>query len=203
MKTKKILLKTLETLENNHKYLKAKAAEAFENGTLLELKIEAEENPINPRDRTFFENLGTLVCNHRRYELGDEIELSIKDCESWQEAREKIESYHEGDDLLILPVYLLDHSGLAMSTTPFNCSWDSGQVGFIYAKKGVEDLTNQQLENQLRNEVQYYSAYLEGDVYEWQIKNTITGEFLDAGHGYTQHSEAESDGNAALKAFIE
>ena len=33
---------------------------------------------------------------------------------------------------ITLPLYLMDHSGLAMQTTSFNDPWDSGQVGWIY-----------------------------------------------------------------------
>ena len=36
---------------------------------------------------------------------------------------------------VILPLYLYDHGGITMSTGAFSCSWDSGQVGWIYAEK--------------------------------------------------------------------
>lgn len=36
---------------------------------------------------------------------------------------------------IMLPLYLLDHSGLAMKTTSFHDPWDSGQVGWIYVSK--------------------------------------------------------------------
>ena len=36
---------------------------------------------------------------------------------------------------ITLPLYLMDHSGLAMQTTSFNDPWDSGQVGWIYVSK--------------------------------------------------------------------
>ena len=39
------------------------------------------------------------------------------------------------DKYIILPLYLYDHSGITMSTGPFSCPWDSGQVGWIYAPK--------------------------------------------------------------------
>ena len=34
---------------------------------------------------------------------------------------------------VILPLYLFDHSGITMNTTGFNCRWDSGVVGWVYA----------------------------------------------------------------------
>lgn len=36
---------------------------------------------------------------------------------------------------IILPLYLYDHGGITISTRPFSCPWDSGQVGYIYASK--------------------------------------------------------------------
>ena len=36
---------------------------------------------------------------------------------------------------IVLPVYLYDHSGIRISTSPFSCPWDSGQVGVIYCTK--------------------------------------------------------------------
>lgn len=41
------------------------------------------------------------------------------------------------DKVAILPLYLYDHSGLAMSTNDFGDRWDSGCVGFIYMDKNT------------------------------------------------------------------
>lgn len=38
-------------------------------------------------------------------------------------------------EVAMLPLYLYDHSGITMSTGPFSCPWDSGQVGWIYLSK--------------------------------------------------------------------
>ena len=48
----------------------------------------------------------------------------------------------EKNEYAILPLYLYDHSGLAMSTGSFlgralHAEWDSGQVGFIYMDKNT------------------------------------------------------------------
>ena len=36
---------------------------------------------------------------------------------------------------IVMPLYLLDHSGLAMQTESFHDPWDSGQVGWVYVSK--------------------------------------------------------------------
>ncbi len=65
-------------------------------------------------------------------------------------------------DHVILPVFLLDHSGLAISTLPFGDPWDSGQVGWIYADRNtvIEEYgewsaaSRQKTEEFMRGEVQ-------------------------------------------------
>ncbi len=42
-----------------------------------ELKVEVEDNAQNPR--TEWDNLGTMVCFHRSYSLGDKTDLKSDD----------------------------------------------------------------------------------------------------------------------------
>jgi hypothetical protein len=106
-----------------------------------EIRLEYDSDPESPRD---WDNLGRMVCWHRRYNLGDEqpsedageylLDLARKVVSSsYPEAlliknRDAILAKHYA----ILPLYLYDHSGITISTGPFSCPWDSGQVGFIY-----------------------------------------------------------------------
>lgn len=88
---------------------------------------------------------------------------------------ERVQRHH-----IILPLYLYDHSGLTMSTAPFGCRWDSGQVGWIFvthdrAKREmlVDELTDEviaQVEEILRGEVEVYDQYLRGDVYHFVLE---------------------------------
>src|SRR5690606_13075957 len=82
------------------------------------------------------------------------------------------------DQAIILPLYLYDHSGITMSTTPFSCPWDSGQVGYIFVAKkkaraeyGWSRLTRARdvkVEKCLIGEVQVYDQYLQGGVWGYQ-----------------------------------
>ena len=186
------------------------------NGT-HKLIVERDDYPDNPRS---WDNIGTMVCFHSRYNLGDKhyygspaeflldllnnadlggiegaaredifeagsgifeevyyfwLETQCKqdvrdvldflkdeyesfsmesigrflvrenwdlfiDCVSWVSPRdiEVNELYYlvrATDQYVILPLYLYDHSGITISTRPFSCPWDSGQVGWIYASK--------------------------------------------------------------------
>ena len=80
------------------------------------IKIVQDDDPATPRD---FCNIGTMVCSHRAYNLGDEQADNV-DLESLK------------GNAQILPLYLYDHSGISMSTKPFSCAWDSCRVGIIF-----------------------------------------------------------------------
>lgn len=84
------------------------------------LKIMHDEDPIDWCEEG--DHLGTMVCWHRHHNLGDERPGG--DPETW--------FLENGPFFVVLPLYLYDHSGLTMSTGPFSCPWDSGQVGWIY-----------------------------------------------------------------------
>lgn len=131
------------------------------------VKIERDDDAELPRE---WDNLGTMYCEHRRYELGDKKaeDIRIEDEETGAKSWPK-------KGYTILPLFLYDHSGITMSTSGFSCNWDSGQVGYIYisdekAKKefGWKIITKNRralLIKYLNGEVETYDQYLTGDVY--------------------------------------
>ena len=94
---------------------------------------------------------------------------------------------------VVLPVYLLDHSGLAMSTTDFNDRWDSGQVGIIFVSNEkikeeyevdfIEPVLRLQVEERLKEEVAEYDAYLRGECYCFELYED--GELVHSCGGFT------------------
>lgn len=139
-----------------------------------DLKIEIwideyQDDFNNPRS---WENLGTMVCWHGRYEFGDE-----QPTESPQDWLDSI-----ADEIAVkIPLYLIDHSGLSMNTSGYQYAdpqgWDSGQVGWIYAT--YEDLTENLIDSDLggkahalvilEKEVEMYDHYLQGNIYGYSI----------------------------------
>lgn len=93
--------------------------------------------------------------------------------------------------LVALPLFLYDHSGLAMSTGSFvgkavHAEWNSGQVGWIWttAKKaenisGIKKPSCDWLQKALESEVKTYSQYLEGDVYGYIVEKYEDGEWVE------------------------
>ena len=228
------------------------------DGKIRRIHIEQDEYPWDPRTEKEG-NIGTMMCWHRGYALGDsekndyknpedflqdllrrnvnektilnyvrngkakeiKIKYNRSDCvwELWtsyymfplegpkdatfQVYSEQskldwliddiIESLSNEDiwyllekhaNIIALPLFLYEHSGITMSTTSFNDRWDSGQVGWIYTDK--ESILSQRDKFQnikgnlikitkhnwkeaayqfLKGEVKENDMYLQGDVY--------------------------------------
>ena len=152
-----------------------------ENYKGFEIEIKSDEFAPNPR--TEWDNLGTMVCFHNRYDLGDkEHGFDVRDHDSFKELADAIK---KEDIAVILPLYLYDHSGITMSTGSFSCRWDSGQVGFIYITKekarkefGIKRITKAWIEKltlYLEGEVETYDNYLTGSVYYFNIDDVEDG----------------------------
>lgn len=174
------------------------------------IDIVPDECPHDPRKE--WDNFGKMVCWHKRYDLGDKHSYSDSHdffhrlaCEVDPTAERRIEyweSRYVGPDnsdarikaiiekaldanVVMLPLYLYDHSGITMSTGPFSCPWDSRQVGWIYAtremiKKELCDkpltaAVRQHVRQILTGEVEVYDQYLTGDVYGFEAKHEPTG----------------------------
>ena len=97
-------------------------------------------------------------------------------------ARSKLEGriVEEFDKQFIsLPVFLMDHSGLSVSTGSFGDPWDSGQLGLIYVSKDkirqeynikhVSKAWADKIRGYLKDEVKTYDQYLTGDVWGFQV----------------------------------
>ena len=124
------------------------------------ISIEQDLDPINPRES---DNLGIMVCFHRRYNLGDKHEFKTgQDFMDWV----------SGEQVVMLPIYIYDHSGITINTTGFSCPWDSGQIGYIYvtlADLEEEGLPMDRAERILKAEVEEYDDYLTGNVWGYSI----------------------------------
>jgi len=156
-------------------------------------KIIQDEDNQGPRE---WDNLGTMVCEHRRYSLGDSNHgVDLSSSNSWDDHEKAIKKVF-GKDCVLLPIYMIDHSGQSVSTSPFSCPWDSGRVGSIVASRkdirenfGIKRVTKEKLDHSiqiLKGEVETYDQYLQGDVYGYQIVENMVD---DEGNEY----EADRD----------
>ncbi|MBU1082554.1 MAG: hypothetical protein KKB59_18855 [Spirochaetes bacterium] len=157
------------------------------------IEIAYDEDTESPRE---WDNFGHMVCFHKKYSLGDKHDVCHEDFDGWEEMEEYLRK--ERGAFIILPLYLYDHSGITMSTSPFGCRRDSGQVGFTYCtEREMLDTfagsctlgeIKERAEKLLRSEVKTYDQYLRGEVYGFLVKGK-DGEEIDSCWGYYEGYE--------------
>lgn len=186
--------------------MKNEPFETIERGGIT-ANIFQDEAPQSPRE---WDNLGVMLCWHRRYNLGDKNPFSSPDdFDDWKK---------NNGVAICLPLFLYDHSGLSMSTRrdyPFNCPWDSGQVGWIYATKEAilknwmaKKLTKKLLAKAtdlLLGEVETFDQYLTGDVWGYNIEtgDLEMGEYQpDSCWGFYGIEECRKEAQSALNYAV-
>lgn len=159
------------------------------------IKIYQDEDAGSPRD---WDNVGTMICFHNRYELGDKHDLSIEDFDNWDGVKQYL--MKEKNAFIILSLFLYDHSGLRMKIGSFNgllsqghAEFDSGQIGFIYVTPGdvrkcymvkrITEKIRERVRECLLSEVNTYDDYLSGNVY-WYAAETSDGDTINSCGGY-------------------
>jgi hypothetical protein len=181
----------------------------IKNGNFV-LRTYHDDSPESPRT---WDNLGTMVCSHNRYDLGDKHNYKFNDYDSWDEVKKDIIKRENVG--VILPLYLYDHSGITMNTTGFSCQWDSGQVGFIfiskqkmlleYGGKIVTQKLKDRVTEYLKGEVETYDQYLTGDVYGYRVFKVENGEEeeLDSCWGFYGEDDCIDEGKGIMDYLLE
>ena len=201
----------------------------YEKFNGIGISIEQDDDASNPREN---DNLGTMICFHRRYKLGDEHDLDKNQFHSWAELYDYIKKVLHG--YIILPLYLLDHSGLMLSTGRY-CSdpqgWDTSMVGYIYITaekirqemcrpkyrknqinpilkpiKHISKNDHTRVMTHLKEEVEEYSHYLNGDCYGFMLYEIDEessaddpGDILDSCWGFYNYDDCLAEAKAESK----
>ncbi len=176
--------------------------------------VHYDEFAQSPRED---ENLGTMICRHRKYSYGDEDHgLDFSECTSWEED-EKVIRAEFGKDAIMLPIYMMDHSGVSLRTHKFSCRFDSGRVGTIVVSRKqaremlcVKRITKNVLENVIKNlegELETYNQYINGECYRFEITSAEPdedGEIQEVTHdsccGFYDLEYCTTQMNEALEA---
>jgi hypothetical protein len=195
----------------------------------LGLRVSIQQDDSSTSDPRGWDNLGHMICWHPHYKLGDEQfsgpedvggSRTMQDVSRWL--------FRERKATVMLPLYLLDHSGITMSAgAPIyrhspkdkavraagrfmgdDAGWDTSMVGFIYATKEAEAETPDVVKY-LRGEVETYDDFLTGNVYGYVVEDR-DGEVLDSCWGFFPNhpetgyeepwAEAASEARSAAEA---
>lgn len=161
------------------------------------VKLIHDEDCSSPREN---DNLGTMLCWHRNYRLGDD--------NPYESPEEFYQSEEYKDAAVVLPLGLYDHSGISMyvGSEPIDYGgWDSGQVGYIYITKakareeyGWKRLTKARLvklTKYLTGEVTEFDSFITGDCYGYVVEDA-DGERLDSCWGFIGYKYAEEEAKA-------
>lgn len=165
------------------------------NGKTISILPDVE--PWNPREEDEG-NVSIMACFHGRYSLGDKHDMRSEDFSGWDEMEEFLRK--KKGAILVMELWLYDHSGLHIKVGDFNgmlpqghAQFDTGRVGFVYTTKerirknwGVKYVTKKYRElarKGILGEVEYYDSYLSGDVCGFTVKDK-DGEVLESCWGF-------------------
>ena len=148
-------------------------SEVYKGHTINVYPDEGVGNPLHEHDL-----MCTFVSFHSNYNLGNTKDFKTRGdfLEFWEENIR---------DLIVLPLYIYDHSGITISTGEFSCPWDSGQFGWVFydrrndKNEGYSNYTKAQIIKIMKDTVKYIDYYVSGQCYYIKIIDKF-GEELDA-----------------------
>lgn len=142
------------------------------------IEIHYDDHPESPREWGHDSTFWTFHSRYRSPDPDPDPDYDLSDC-VW------------------LPVFMYDHGGVVYNTTGFHCPWDSGCVGFIFMEKSrireiygwkrITKAREEQVKTWLRNEVETYSQWANGQVYGFITKDP-DGEEIDSCWGFYDDS---------------
>jgi hypothetical protein len=128
----------------------------------------------------------------------------------WEDMKSKL--IDTEDVHTILPLYLYDHSGITISTSPFGCKFDSGQVGWIFITNRTikeEGIDESKVEEYLKSDVETYDQFIRGEVYGYRVFKVTEcslghqhKEELDSCWGHYGEDECMKEGVSIMEYHI-
>lgn len=109
-------------------------------------------------------------------------------------------------------MYLYNHSGWAVSSTPFSCKWDSGLAGilFIDRQTAIKEWGNKICTNKVRQKATEYmvghietlNQYYQGEVYGYHIYHPANLDYsLESCSGYYDINDCIAEAKSVIDTF--
>lgn len=173
------------------------------NGFTVEISYDPDAS--SPRD----DDPGTeMVLYHRQYTFPNDAGIDLDLYGGWTEIADVLTRCGA---LYILPVYMLDHSGVALSVRDFGDPWDSGQAGVAYVTRDIwkdtqgaewtgSDEDRAQAAAMIKADVELYGSYVNGECYWYRVLDW-DGEEMEASHGFIGWEHAEAAATEAAEGL--
>lgn len=135
-------------------------------------------------------------AKYQVYEENEDITWLVDDIIDCLSCKDKWYLLEKHANIIALPLYLYDHSGVTMNCCGFSDRWDSGQVGWIYTDKNTVLGTGADIERNwketayewMEGEVKEYDMYLQNEVY-----GIITEEYDGEGNPEDDNSWTDEE----------
>jgi len=158
--------------------------------------LESGRNDVHGIEWAVYQDLDVDPENHKAFTIigsrgtGKYIKPDVT-CDSMDEFQAELDS---GKYVVSLPLYMLAHGVVRLSTGSFNDPWDSGQCGFaaLTESQALGETDKENLESILKNAVETYDHVINGNVVGYVINkswdcstcNQKCEEHLDSCWGY-------------------
>jgi len=127
-------------------------------------------------EELFEDDFGTFVAWHQRRNLG---KVNAPSHSSFLQNLPR--------DALRIPIFIYEHGGFVLSTTPFSCPWDSGQVGvWVFTPKDLARIYGEDTEESRKKaregveaQIKYMNDVFCGNVWYFEIED-FDGETADS-----------------------
>ena len=135
------------------------------------------------------------------YEENEDITWLIDDIIDCLPDKDKWYLLEKHANIIFLPLYLYDHSGITMSCSSFNDRWDSGQVGWIYTDRDTVLRTGGKIKENgkyikltKRNWKEAAYEWMEGEVkeYDMYLQNEVYGIITEEYNGEDDPEDDDS-----------
>ncbi len=170
--------------DNNQKAIKWQRRKIVTKGKDMKQDNEAQKCRIivkrdndNDLEEVWSQGIGTFATWHSRYNIGN-----VQPEESYDEYMSNVP-----DESAVVEIYMYDHSGLAFSTAPFSCPWDSGRLGVwvvtpdeLRAEYGDDTPESRsRAEKFIRGSIETMNDISQGNVWGYEVLD-FDGEVCDS-----------------------
>jgi hypothetical protein len=177
---------------------------------MLKVRIVDDHDTGSPLKE--FSNVSKIVLFGKVKHLGDEHNYDARGGIDF--VKEVCEEECGGDEgfAAITDIYVYEHGGMLVSTTPFGDKWDSWRAGFAYvtmetareeSSAADEAGLREWAKSAIEDEVGTLAQYVSGDVHGFEVYDDDTDEIVESCYGFYGEDYCREEAEGALKYCVE